>query len=180
MKDLLTFVDDFVFEPQLYFRVNSLYHGDEFEVQWRTTSQLKWRLRPLGHESWTDVGTDGLVSLMNAHNLNLSEFELKLRSTLLQQVAYADSFVGRAKDIFGSDTVAEAIDANKEFISELQKAIQGLLGDQSPEPEGQASELEAHPKEGRLSIVESAKGAGTHKVSRGPAAKLRLLPLGSS
>lgn len=127
MQNLLKFADDNAFETQMYFRVPTLYQDKQYEVQWRADSQLKWRLRPVGEDHWVEVRTTDLLEVLNVAKLDLSHFEVSLRAHLLQCAAYAESFLDSSRLLFGEDTVAEAITANKDFLAELKRTVDHFL-----------------------------------------------------
>ena len=127
MEKLLKFVDDYVFETQLYFRMKSLYREQEYELQWLNKATRHWRIRKVGNADWQTYTSKELVGALNKEKIDISEFELALRATVLEQVAYAETFLQRAKGLFGEETIAAAIEANKEFLKSLESTLQSLL-----------------------------------------------------
>lgn len=150
MKELLKFVDDYVFETQLYFRVWSLYNKEEYEVQWLHGASKHWRLKTVSAKDWSEVETDQLINFMNAAKLNLSDFEAMLSTKVLQQAAYAETFLRRAKKLFGQEVIDEAVQANKDFIQELQGTILQLLN-KEPKHHTLDSDIKTPPQPVKLS-----------------------------
>ncbi len=127
MEDLLRFIDDYIFEPQMYFRVRSAYTRGDFEIQWRTNFDKKWRIKHIEDATWQEIQTQDLMPVMNRLKLNIGEFEIALRAQILHAVAYADTFLVASKRLLGPATVSEAIKANAEFLDELSTAVQSML-----------------------------------------------------
>lgn len=127
MKELLKFVDNYVFESQLYFRIGTLYSNEDYEVQWIHGAPRPWRLRPQSSSHWLEVRTEDLIPQMNQAQLDLSYFETLLRNNVLQQVAYANTFLKKATKIFGKDMIDEAVHSNEVFVQELEDTIKSLL-----------------------------------------------------
>ena len=133
MEKLLNFIDDYVFEPQLYFRVPSLYTNGMYEIQWINAAKLKWRLRPVGTKDWLEVDTNEIISQLNTHQLNLIDFEQKLRASVLQQVAFVNTFMTKAEAIFGKDAIDGAIKSNADFLKEIENTVKALIQEKSSE-----------------------------------------------
>ena len=179
MEELLQFVDDFTFETQLYFRVGSLYEGPTFELQWQSSEQKPWRMKEVGAPEWRSFKTNEFLQALNQDKVNLMDFEIKLRSNLLQQVAYAESYIRRAEKLFGRETIQEAIITNKEFLRELEKAVHSLLGEKkapSP-PTAPLTTVSSEPGLDRGRAAPNTRKLRPEK--QGPKGFLRLLCEGS-
>lgn len=126
LDKLLSFMDFACIDPRMYWKVPTLDGAQLFEVQWRRDDKLRWRFRKVGDLLWELSSEQTLVHQLTERGLDMALFESKLRSGLLQQVAYADRVVRDARTIMGPDAVEQAIADQRSFLSQLEDAIAQL------------------------------------------------------
>jgi hypothetical protein len=126
MDKLLNFMDFACIDPRMYWKVPTLDATQLYEIQWRRDDKLRWRFRKVGDLLWELSSELTLVQQLTEHGIDIQLFESKLRSGLLQQVAYADRVVRDARRILGADAVEQAIADQRSFLSQLEDAIAQL------------------------------------------------------
>jgi len=126
LDKLLTFMDFACIDPRMYWKVPTLDGAQLFEIQWRRDDKLRWRFRKVGDLLWDLSSEQTLVYQLTALGIDMQLFESKLRSGLLQQVAYADRIVRDARTIIGPEAVEQAIADQRSFLSQLEDAISQL------------------------------------------------------
>jgi len=127
MDKLLSFMDFACIDPRMYWKVPTLDGAQLFEVQWRRDDKMRWRFRKVGDLLWELSSEQTLLHQLTERGLDLTLFESKLKSELLQQVAYADRVVRDARTILGSDDVEQAIADQRSFLYKLEDAIAQLI-----------------------------------------------------
>jgi hypothetical protein len=123
LDKLLNFMEFACIDPRMYWKIPTLTGSDVFEIQWRRDDKLRWRFRKVGDLLWDLSSEQALVHQLNERGVDVDMFESKLKSGLLQQVAYADRVVRDARKILGTDEVEQAIADQKSFLSQLEDAI---------------------------------------------------------
>ncbi|MDQ3233527.1 MAG: hypothetical protein M3Q07_17050 [Pseudobdellovibrionaceae bacterium] len=126
LDKLLTFMDFACIDPRMYWRVPTLDGAQLFEIQWRRDDKLRWRFRKIGDLLWDLSSEQTLVHQLTTRGIDMQLFESKLKSGLLQQVAYADRVVRDARTILGPDAVEQAIADQRSFLAQLEDAIAQL------------------------------------------------------
>ncbi|HYX34156.1 MAG TPA: hypothetical protein VE954_13710 [Oligoflexus sp.] len=126
LDKLLTFMDFACIDPRMYWRVPTLDGAQLFEIQWRRDDKLRWRFRKIGDLLWDLSSEQTLVHQLTTRGIDMQFFESKLKSGLLQQVAYADRVVRDARTILGADAVEQAIADQRSFLGQLEDAIAQL------------------------------------------------------
>lgn len=137
MQKMLKFLDYAGIDPQLYWRVAS--SGQEYEIQWHKDRPLAWRFRRVGDLFWQLCRTEDLETTLLRHEIDLVEFQRKLRHTILQQLAFADRIISEGKQIFGQDAVEQAISENHRFLRQLEDVILQVTRNQSDKSKMQES-----------------------------------------
>ncbi len=126
MDKLLNFMDFACIDPKMYWRIPTLDGSHIFEIQWRRDDKLRWRLRKVGELLWELSSEKSLIPQMARLGIDTELFEMKLKSSLLQQVAYADRVVRDARTIMGVEAVEQAIADQRSFMVQLEEAISQL------------------------------------------------------
>lgn len=123
LDKLLNFMDFACIDPRMYWKVPTLDGTQLFEIQWRRDDKLRWRFRKVGELLWDISSEETLLAQLNQRGIDINLFENKLKSGLLQQVAYADRVVRDARKIIGPEEVEQAIADQRGFLSQLEDAI---------------------------------------------------------
>lgn len=123
LDKLLNFMDLACIDPRMYWKVPTVDGAQLFEIQWRRDDKLRWRFRKVGALLWDLSSEQTLVYQLTQLGIDMSLFESKLKSGLLQQVAYADRVVRDARTIMGAAEVEQAIADQRSFLSQLEDAI---------------------------------------------------------
>jgi hypothetical protein len=126
LDKLLNFMELACIDPRMYWKLPTLDGTQFYEIQWRRDDKLRWRFRKVGALLWELSSEQTLVHQLTQHGLDIELFESKLKTGLLQQVAYADRVVRDACKIMGADAVEQAIADQRSFLSQLEDAIATL------------------------------------------------------
>ena len=127
MNDLLKFIDNFILDDQLYYRIPKLHSKDEFEVHWIRKENPSWHLRKVDTISWENASSENLIELLNKNNLDISILDANLRSSIIQQVIFADMVIEKATELLGTEAINQSREDNKNFMSSLVEVIKSLV-----------------------------------------------------
>ena len=127
MDKLLEFLSHNVIEEKMYWRVAQLYTERQYEIQWSRDGEHPWKLRPVNEGDWQTCKPEDLTRLLNQERLDLVSFEEQVRSSLLQQIVFAQTVVQSGREFFGEGIIDAAIKNNETFVNELKNAIFAVL-----------------------------------------------------
>jgi len=136
METLLKFVDQYLFDDHLYWRLPQLYSGKEYEVQWVKGESPPWRYRAVDGLFWKKVAASEILQALAEDKLDLETFEKELRAAILQQAVFADMVLKKATEMMGAEVIRDAIKDNGEFMDSLVSMINGLCKDIAAEAPG--------------------------------------------
>jgi hypothetical protein len=154
MQHLLDFIHEHTLEEQLYF-VAATPVG-ELELMWRRgLGENLWEVRPNKCEGpWQPVHCGDLLEHLEERGVDMQAVERELQAMVVTQLAFADVVLRDATQLLGRDVVQRAVHRHRDFMTELQGAIQRLA---SP---GRASMIvvpgggdQTSAREGHLTVV---------------------------
>lgn len=127
MERWLNFIEQYSVDDELYWQLNQAGTNVSFEIQWRRSQALSWRIKPLHALFWTQCDRDGLLLALQRERLNLSEFEENLRRTVVQQAVFGHAIYNAAKELVDEATLKEALSDHDEFMAQLRTSVDALL-----------------------------------------------------
>lgn len=135
MENLLKFMNYGCIDSTLYWRMPSLDDDDRnYEIQWRKDHKMPWRFRKVGELFWRLSTIDNLEENLKKESLDLSDFEAKVKHSVLQQVSFADRILRDAWESFGRETVENAVWENQKFMEALEEAVRKITKPESSGP----------------------------------------------
>lgn len=132
MDKILKFLEFSSIDPRLYWRISDRKGEAIYEIQWRREERIHWRLRRIGALLWDLSTEDNLINDLEARDIDVYLFEMKLKNTLLQQVSFASRIVDDAKNLFGPSDVEHAIAEQTSFLQQLEAALVKLTTPAKP------------------------------------------------
>ena len=141
MQNVITFIENFAMEPELYWQVPHLYSGAVCELQWQKRAMPKrWRFRASEDQPWVQLAPQEVTPALQAAQVNLAATRRQIGASIITQAVYASLVVEAAEKIFGQDTLQKAFSDTNHFIFELLKRVSSILDEQTQtEPQKQAS-----------------------------------------
>ncbi len=138
MDKILKFLEFSSIDPRLYWRIPNRDGQFVYEIQWRRDERSRWRVRKLGALLWDLSSDESLVPLLEALQIDVYLFEMKLKNSLMQQVTFAHRIVEDARKLLGSDSIDQAIAEQQDFLKQLEVALLKLTQPrptQAPRPQ---------------------------------------------
>jgi hypothetical protein len=154
MQHLLDFIQEHTLEEQLYFVAPTA--SGELELSWRRTEAPEyWHLRPRWSEGpWELVRRRELIHQLESRGVDMAVVKGELNAMLAAQIAFADMVLRDANQQLGQSVVERYVLGHRDFIVELQAAIEQLTERSKPSmvvvPGGGA---QTESRAGHLSIV---------------------------
>lgn len=151
MQALIEFIDRYAIDPHVYVVAPRVGQSGRYEIFWdREGYPTRWRLRLLGTTPWLRASSEAIVSVLSDCGLDLERVEYQLRSVAMAQVVFAEALTNEARSLFGTDTVARAVEDHHAFLDELKLLVAKYARGLTPlTGGGEGSAL----KRGHLSVV---------------------------
>lgn len=127
MERWLNFIEQYSVDDEIYWQLNQAGTNVSFEIQWRRSQALSWRMKPLHALFWTQCDRDGLLLALQREKLNLFEFEESLRRTVVQQAVFGHAIFNAAKELVDEATLKEALTDHDDFMEQLRSSVDALL-----------------------------------------------------
>lgn len=146
MQHLIDFIHEHTLDENVYLVVESTI--GECELTWnRHRDGECWRLRPKATpgdganaegatdeaaaaeqgEGWTRVPRAELIERLRGLQVNMRGFEAELRAIVTTQIVFADMVLADARKALGRDAVRRAVLSHRDFVGELNAALQRLV-----------------------------------------------------
>lgn len=131
--ELVTYLEDFAFDGELYVVLPSITGTSRFELRWERGGGL-W-LRPEGSGPWEPASAAELERVLLRRGVDLVVAEQQLTQAAMNQVVFAELVRNRAEALFGAAAVRDALADNGRFLNQLRELV--LRDGTSPrEPSG--------------------------------------------
>ena len=123
MQHLLDFLHQHPLEQHFYLVVDSA--DGELELSWRRHSADDlWQVRKHKPNAKAELVHYGdLLEHLDDRGADMKAVERELSALLVSQLAYADTVLRDAEQIFGREFVERAVAGHRDFMSRLQAAI---------------------------------------------------------
>jgi hypothetical protein len=132
MQHLLDFIIEHTLEEQLYF-IAPVPAG-ELELAWRRVDAPEsWHVRQRPSEGpWELVRCGELIHQLEARGADMTVVKGELSAMLAAQIAFADMVLRDANERLGQSVVERYVIGHRDFITQLQAAIDELTSRARP------------------------------------------------
>lgn len=134
MKELSKFLEYGCIDSKLYWRTEDSKGQILYEVQWLRDQTIPWRFRRIGDLFWEKAKSEDITSALEKLDIDVFSLEVRVKNSILQQVAFADRMIQEARQTFGKHLVDQAILENQQFLSQLEDAVQRLTAHKTTTP----------------------------------------------
>jgi hypothetical protein len=154
MQHLLDFIQEHTLEEQLYFAVPT--GTGDLELSWRRSDAPDhWHVRPKRSAGpWELVSRSELVLQLETRGADMNAVKCELNAMLAAQIAFADMVLRDANQQLGQKVVERYVRGHRDFIVDLQAAIEKLTAPVKPKMVLVAGGgVQTETRAGHLSIV---------------------------
>lgn len=154
MQHLLNFIQEHTLEDQLYF-VASCPAG-ALELTWRRNeARDHWQVRPYRTAGPAELVPRGeLIHSLQARDADMAGVKRELHAMLAALIAFADMVLREANQQLGPDLVERFVRGQRDFLQELQAAVEQLAVRPAPSMELiEGGGAETRLRAGHLSLV---------------------------
>lgn len=126
MDKILEFLTFSSIDPQMYWRLTDESGEKTYEINWRREATIPWRFRECGALFWTLSRSEEIISRLCEVQIDLTEFEQAIKTSLLHQVCFADRVVKDSRDLLGHDLVNAGIEDHEEFLRNIGTLVEKM------------------------------------------------------
>lgn len=131
MENLLEFLDRYTFDRQFYWLLLAADQKRQFEIRWQKDEKMHWSFRLKGDLFWKMVKTEDLLQSLSREGLDLKLFEERVRTSVLEQVVFAEFMAREARSIFTEDVIQNALNEHEVFMEQIREVISRLVQEKS-------------------------------------------------
>jgi len=113
-----------------------MFHQKENKWDWRVVEEIRiessistieQQLYKRRIEQWQSAAFGDLIDIMINHNIDMTDFENRLKQTIYQNVTFANRIVKETEKMMGEQVVMKAIKEEDRFAESLSKMIRQVL-----------------------------------------------------